>query len=265
MPRLQTGCDPAAPPLRVYLTGELALEAGERLVHEARLPGPQGRHLLALLISEHGRAVGLDELAEELWGPAPPAAWRTSIKALSSRLRRALSATGLDGAELLAGAPGVYRFRLPAGAWVDIDAALSATHAAEALLAGGDPARAGREALVARIITARPLLPGRTGPWVERRRAQLAAVRIRALECSARARIELGLASQAVRDMQLALEVEPLREPAWRLLMDAHAAAGDTASALAAYERCRALLAERLGVGPSAPTRRHHSMLLAGA
>jgi len=71
--------------------------------------------------------------------------------------------------------------------------------------------------------------------------------------------------ARAIHDAQLALELAPLREPTWRLLMDAHAAAGDTASALAAFARCQLTLREALGVGPSPATRERHSALLAQA
>jgi hypothetical protein len=37
----------------VYLAGEVAIEAGERLLRERSLPGVQARHLLALLAAEH--------------------------------------------------------------------------------------------------------------------------------------------------------------------------------------------------------------------
>jgi len=249
-------------PVRAYLTGELMIESGERLLHENALPGPQGRHLLAFLVAEHTRAVSIDEIAGELWGPEPAGAWRTSLKALTSRIRAVLTGAGLDGAALLVGAPGVYRVRLPADSWVDIDAALSAVHNAETLLRNEDPYAAGRETLVARLITARPLLPGRTGAWLERQRSQLADIRLRALQCAASVNLRLGNSAQAVRDARLATEMAPLHEPAWRLLMSAYAAADDTASALAAYDRCRTILAETLGVAPSPATRREHSALL---
>ena len=74
-----------------------------------------------------------------------------------------------------------------------------------------------------------------------------------------------GAPGRAVRDAQLALELAPLREPTWRLLMDAHAAAGDTASALDAFARCQLVLRDALGVGPSPVTRERHSALLAQA
>lgn len=194
-----------------------------------------------------------------------PRAWPTSLKALASRIRAALSTAGFDGPQLIVGAPGVYRFRLPDLAWVDLDAARSATHDAETLLAAGDPDGAARQAFVARLITSRPLLPGQTGPWLEHCRRRLADLRIRALECSARAHIASGAPARAIRDAQLALEAAPLRETTWRLLMDAHAAAGDTASALDAFARCQRTLREALGVGPSPATRERHSALLAEA
>jgi DNA-binding SARP family transcriptional activator len=61
----------------------------------------------------------------------------------------------------------------------------------------------------------------------------------------------------------MTVDLAPLREPAWRLLMDAHAAGDDVASALHAYARCREMLAEALGVGPSPATRERHEKLLA--
>jgi len=246
----------------VYLAGEVCIEAGERLLHERRLPGPQGRHLLAFLIAEHAGAVAHEELADELWDGAPPAAWGSSLKALMSRVRAALRAAGLDGARLIAAAPGSYRFRLPPGAFVDVAAAHAAVNAAEAALARRDLAMAAGEAFVARLIAARPVLPGRTGPWLERCRRSLADVRIRAVECQARVHLAEGAAAKAVRDAQLSVELAPLREPGWRLLMDAHAAAGDVASALDAYARLQASLTRILGVGPSAVTRERHQALL---
>ena len=172
--------------MRIYLTGEMCLETGDRLLRGRLLPGPQVRHLLAFLAAEHRRSVGHDELAEELWDGSPPRAWATSLKALASRIRASLVAAGFDG-RLIAGAPGLYRFRMPERGWLDLDAARSAAHEGETLLAGADPDGAVRAAFVTRLIAARPLLPGQSGPWLEHCRRQLAELRLRALECSARA------------------------------------------------------------------------------
>jgi SARP family transcriptional regulator, regulator of embCAB operon len=262
---LQIGWEVESHALRIYLAGEVLVESSERLLHQGLLPGPQGRHLLAFLAAEHHRAVGHDELAEELWDGSPPDAWMASLKALASRVRSAFAAAGFDGAALIVGAPGVYRFRLPERGWVDLDAARSATHNAETMLAARRIDDALGEAFVARLITDRGLLPGQTGPWLTRRRDELADLRLRALECSARGHLARGAASRAARDAQLALRVAPLREPSWRLLMDAHAAAGDIASALEAFARCQRTLRDALGVGPCAATRERHLALLAEA
>jgi DNA-binding SARP family transcriptional activator len=260
---LQDGCEQVGGRVRIYLAGEICIERRDSLMGEHQLPGPQGRHLFALLAAEHARAVGHDEIADELWGPERPRAWRQSLKALTSRTRAALTTFGFHDAIALVGAPGVYGLRLPRDAWIDLEAATSAVHEAEASLRNGDAAGAVSSAFVGRLISARPLLPGRAGPWVDGRRRALAEVRIRALECAARARLVLGEPQHAVHDLRLALDIEPLREPTWRLLMDAYAANGDVASALLAYESCRSALRDTLGVGPSAATRAHHQALLA--
>jgi DNA-binding SARP family transcriptional activator len=151
--------------MRVYLTGSLCLEAGEQLLAESALPGPQGRHLLGFLAAEHARPLSRDELASEIWPASMPAAWESSLKAIVSKVRAALSRAGLPGAELIRNAFGAYQFRLPRQGWVDVDAVVLAVHLAEAALKGGDLDGAAGHAFVARLITARPFLPGVEGIW----------------------------------------------------------------------------------------------------
>jgi DNA-binding SARP family transcriptional activator len=50
-----------------------------------------------------------------------------------------------------------------------------------------------------------------------------------------------------------------------RVALHAHAATGDLASAIAAYERCRSTLDQDLGISPSPATRQRHAALLAAA
>jgi hypothetical protein len=147
--------------LRAYLTGPLCLESGERLLAETALPGPQGRHLLGFLIAEHPRPLSRDELADQLWPTALPAAWENSLKSLISKIRAALMHAGLPGTELIRNAFGAYQFRLPRDGWVDVHAATLSVHLAEAALAAGDLGTAARHAYVTRLITARPFLARR--------------------------------------------------------------------------------------------------------
>ncbi|HWE63856.1 MAG TPA: BTAD domain-containing putative transcriptional regulator [Chloroflexota bacterium] len=54
--------------------------------------------------------------------------------------------------------------------------------------------------------------------------------------------------------MEEALTLEPFREPCYQQLMRIHAAAGDRAAAVRAYERCRRLLADELVINPAPQT-----------
>ena len=66
----------------------MAVEADGVLVGEERFPGRQGRLPFACLVAEQGRPVPRDELAEALWGEAPPATWEKALTVLVSKLRR---------------------------------------------------------------------------------------------------------------------------------------------------------------------------------
>jgi DNA-binding SARP family transcriptional activator len=241
--------------VRVYLTGPLCIECGERLLPETALPGPQGRHLLGFLAAEHARPVSRDELAGEIWPDGLPSAWDVSLKSLISKVRAALTGAGLPGAELIRNAFGAYQFRLPGDGWADVDAAALSVHLAEAALAAGEPGTAAGHAYVARLITAREFLPGLDSDWAHGWRSRLRDFRIRAVECMAEAELRCGQTSAAIRSAQLVLDLDDLRETAWQILMRSHAAAGNRGQAVRAYQRCRQTLQEQLDAAPSPRTR----------
>jgi hypothetical protein len=73
-------------PFRLYLTGRLVLELGERRFDERRLPGRQGRRAFAYLTLKRTRPVPIDELADAVWSAASPAgAWETALSAIVSK------------------------------------------------------------------------------------------------------------------------------------------------------------------------------------
>ncbi|MEX2202858.1 MAG: BTAD domain-containing putative transcriptional regulator, partial [Actinomycetota bacterium] len=225
---------------------------GDALVPERRLPGRQGRLTLAVLAWERDRAIPLEELADIVWDGAGPRAWQTALRALVSKLRVALDEAG--AAASIEHAFGCYQLRLPADAWVDVEVASAAIHEAEAALRAHDLPGAVGAALVANAIARRPFLPGDAGGWVERRREHLRQIRVRALEVRGRAALATHDPVGAAADAELVVELEPYRETGHVLLMEAHAAAGNTAQALAAYERLRAKLADELGASPAPET-----------
>ena len=249
-------------PIRVYLAGGPAVARGDVLVPERAFPGPQGRIVFARLALERTRAVSHDELVQELWGDSPPRAWETALRALVSKLRATLAPVGLDGTDALAGALGVYQLRLPADAWIDLEAADDAAHRAESALRKDDLESANGWAMVAAAITSRPFLPDALGPWAEAKRSDIAAIRVRALECRGEVLLRRGDPALAARDAEAVVELEPFRETGYALLMRAHVAAGNPAEALLVYERCRRILADELGTDPSRPLSELHRELL---
>jgi hypothetical protein len=55
-----------------------------------------------------------------------------------TKLRARLEECGIDGSAALTSAFGCYKLTVPAGAWIDVDAAVEAVERAEAALAAGD-------------------------------------------------------------------------------------------------------------------------------
>jgi ABC-type glycerol-3-phosphate transport system substrate-binding protein/DNA-binding SARP family transcriptional activator len=248
--------------LKVFLAGRVAVETDGEVIDEARFPGRQGRLLFAYLVAERGRAVPHDELAEALWGEAPPPTWGKALSVLVSKLRGLLADQGVDGAHALTGAFGCYRLDLPEGTWVDVLAATDATHEAEQAIASGELAQAKAAASMAATLLDRPFLPGEEGAWVEEKRRELADLRERALAALAEACLRSGDASEAVQWAEQTVALAPFRETGYRRLMEAHVASGNRAEALRVYEQCRRLLADELGTYPSPETESVYRELL---
>jgi DNA-binding SARP family transcriptional activator len=249
-------------PMRVYLAGRVCLEAGEQLLGPLDFPGRQGRVAFAYLVTERGRPIPRDTLADVLWPGARASAWESALHALISKVRGVFTKVGFPGAQTVLAEGGCYELRLPPGAWVDLEAAADAVHQAESALRLGEPGRAYGPSAVAHHIARRPFLPGEEAPWIDARRARLRGILVRALECRAQVYLwnaEHTLAVDAARD---AVELEPFRETSHQLLMRAHTAAGNTAEALRAYERCRSLIADELGVDPSPATKAVYESIL---
>jgi DNA-binding SARP family transcriptional activator/tetratricopeptide (TPR) repeat protein len=89
--------------------------------------------------------------------------------------------------------------------------------------------------------------------WDEWHRGEAEAVdreRSAALERLTRALAAAGRWDGAVRVARRWLEVDPLHEPAHRILIEAHGRAGELAAAIGQYRACSRILAAELGVRP---------------
>lgn len=243
-----------APQLRIYLTSNVCLEAGESLLDERQLPRRQGRLAFTVLALQHV-PISRDELADILWPDAPPGAWDVAVRALMSKLRTALRRFGWPYAEPIEAAFGSYQLCLPAGTWIDIEAAQDNVHRAEALLERGSMRAAYSHAIVTSTIARRPFLPGDDGPWVDRVRERLRGYLVRALDCVVTACSGVGEHTLALKNAAELVALEPLQETGYIKLMQVHARMGNRAEALQTYRRCSEVLSYELGIAPSDETR----------
>lgn len=247
-----------SPSTRVQLCGRFVVRVdGQRV--EDRLPGRQGRLLLAYLAARPHRNATRDELEEVLWPYDVPSAPRMALSALVSKLRRALGERTLEGrAEI--------HLRLAKDAFVDVEAARHAVHAAESMVTAARWWDAYPGAIVAGSIARREFMRGEDAPWIDLVRQEMTDICLRAIECNVRICLELKGAELPTAE-RLARELTrraPFRESGYCLLMQALADRGQPAEALRVYSGLQQLLSDELGVAPSATAQRWHGQLLRG-
>ena len=230
---------------RIQLCGRFVVRLDGRRV-EAALAGARGQLLFAYLVLNRLRRIDRDELLSAVYGEEATPDHNPRLSVLLSKLRRVI------GPELLAGRAQL-ELVLPAGVFVDVEAALDGVHRAESHVAGGEWVEAWGPAGIAYHVASRPLLQGHDRPWVDEWRRRLDDVRLRGLECLAEARLGLGgpTLPQAADCARQLIELAPFRETGYLILMKALAEGGNVAEALRIYDRLRLLLHDELGIAPS--------------
>lgn len=238
---------------RVELLGRIAVH-GTGSTGGGSLPGRRAELVFAFLAAEHHRVVTQDELADALWPDALPDSWAAGLRGVITEVRRYLEDVGLEPAKALATARRGYRLQLPAEVVVDLDEAREGLGRARALLDAGDGAAAAihgaRSAALARL----PFLPNHDGDWVDGIRRELESIHARALDLEARGHRAAGDLAAAAAAAERLVRAEPFNEAGHQLRICVLSEAGDRAGAIKAYEHCRAVLAEELGVEPSSET-----------
>jgi DNA-binding SARP family transcriptional activator len=105
-------------------------------------------------------------------------------------------------------------------------------------------------------VRALDLLPGWYDDWVTAERDQLRADLLSALDALAVLLVRADRCADAVETALSAVSVEPLRESAQRVLIEAHLAEGNRCEAWRSFTSYRELLVRELGVRPSLELRR---------
>jgi predicted ATPase/DNA-binding SARP family transcriptional activator len=250
--------------VRVAILGPLQVHGPTGTASDADRPvevgGQRLRALLIRLAVDAGRPVSLAALADALWADAQPADRTNAVQSLVSRLRRVLP----RGAAIDSGPAG---YRLDLADPEAVDAVRFERLAAEGrrALAGGDAAAAAGLLQEALGLWRGPALADvADAAYAAAPAARWEELRLTCLDDRIEADLQLGRHADVVPELEALVEEHPLRERFRALLVRALAGAGRQAEALAAYETTRAMLADQLGVDPSAELQAVHLAVLRG-
>jgi DNA-binding SARP family transcriptional activator len=207
------------------------------------LKGPRHRAVLARLIVARGRVVPATRLVDDLWIDPPDGAL-SAVRTFVASLRRALEpdrASRTPATLLVTEGPG-YALRTDAVDALRFEKTVTAT------LPAGE--------LLPELSKALGLWRGPAyadfadEDWAQAERSRLSELRLRAVERQAEAQLALGLAADAVPELDAHVTEHPWREEAWRLLALALYRTGRQGDALAVLRRARSMLIDQLGVDP---------------
>ncbi|MGW6915145.1 BTAD domain-containing putative transcriptional regulator [Kitasatospora sp. NPDC054939] len=236
---------------------------GPTIVQDASgvLTVPSGRRrvLLAALLLRAGRSVGSTELIELIWDGRPTQGARATLHSHVTRLRRAL---GPEAGRRLATDRDGYRLTVLDG---EFDMAVFRSRAAlgHSAYVAGDWARAHRHFDSALALwRGEPLADIDHDRLRQEAAGRMLETRVNALECRADAGLRLGHHHALAAELAGLVTEHPLRERLWGQLMLALYRCGRQADALAAYQSCRRLLVDELGIEPGAELAGLHTRIL---
>jgi pimeloyl-ACP methyl ester carboxylesterase/DNA-binding SARP family transcriptional activator len=234
------------------MLGPVEVAGGDRALGPADLGGRKPRQVAEILLVHLGQPVPKDRIAELLWGKLPDDPMR-ALEAYVSTLRRSLAPVVPDARRLVRTESHAYRLaldgvQLDLHRFDDLAGRATATDAPDARL------HLRRQAL--ELVRGDLLADEPYATWAWPLRELYAERRLQLLLDLAEDCLAAGRPDPAVRHAEQVLDAQPTRERAHRLLVAAYYAAGDQDLALQAYDRCRRVLADQLGVDPLADTER---------
>ncbi|MEU5431543.1 BTAD domain-containing putative transcriptional regulator, partial [Streptomyces olivoreticuli] len=202
------------------------------------VPLPLGAQRLLAFLALQDDAAHRCAAAEELWPDCTPFRAAANLRSALCQGRRAGSATLIDSTG--------HRLLLSASVRVDLHCTWES---ARQIIEHATPLPTGWDALVNAL--SRELLPGWAEDWLLTERDRWDQMRLYALESLAQQLQEQGYYLPALQAALAAIAVDPIRETAYRIVIEVHRAEGNIASAIKRYQEYRAFLHRELNVVPS--------------
>ncbi|MCO1659719.1 BTAD domain-containing putative transcriptional regulator [Pseudonocardia humida] len=225
------------------------------------LPGAAERALLAVLLLSPGQTVAATTLVDLLWtSTSLPANPMNALQLRVSKLRRALSAAGLD---ILVKVGAGYRADVDPMT-IDVERFTDEVRRARRAARTDGPTASTLAAYdgALRLWHGEPLADLAAEAWATGHAARLTRMRLDALAERAELALAAGRDAEVVADLGPLVADEPTQEQLAGLLMTALYRVGRQAEALETYARIRGVLAAELGLDPSPELRALHQRIL---
>jgi len=219
---------------------------------------PKQRAVLAVLVMNRSRPVGIDSLITAAWEQWPPPEARASLHSYISNLRRLLG----DSRSMLVNAPPGYRLAVGDTA-CDIGRFVLEKTAGVQAAAAGHFEEAGRHLTAALAEWRGPVLEDlRDFEFVDAFATALTEDKVVAHTARAEVEIACGRGYAVIGELESLTVEHPYREPLWAQLIIAYYLSDRQSEALDAYQRLKTTLADDLGIDPGATLRALHERIL---
>ena len=219
---------------------------------------PKQRAVLAVLVMNRNRPVGIDSLITAAWEQWPPSEARASLHSYVSNLRRLLG----DSRSMLANAPPGYRLTADDSA-CDIGRFVLEKNAGVQAAAAGKFEEASGHLTAALAEWRGPVLEDlRDFQFVDAFATALTEDKVVAHTARAEAEIACGRGYAVIGELESLTIEHPYREPLWAQLITAYYLSERQSEALDAYQRLKTTLADDLGIDPGPTVRTLHERIL---
>jgi DNA-binding SARP family transcriptional activator len=241
-------------PLYIQTLGPFRAWRRGQEISRAAWPREKALHFFQLLVCNRGHSLHRDRIIEALWPDSSPSTGATGLRVALSALRNALEPDrqpNTDG-QFVRRDGEMIRLATEAGIRVDADDFSKMLKLARAAESGDAEHMTGAYEGALALYRGDFLEENRYAAWVEEERQRRRSEFLAAAERFATLLLKLGDPERAARWAETMLAHDPLWEPAYAVLMEAHARQGNRALAVRAFNRCKKRLRDALGVAPSA-------------
>jgi SARP family transcriptional regulator, regulator of embCAB operon len=223
---------------------------------------PKQRAVLAMLVMNRNRPVGIDSLITAAWEQWPPHEARASLHSYISNLRKLLAGAGADSRSVLVNAPPGYRLTV-ADTACDIGRFVIEKNAGVQAAAAGRFEQASRHLSAALAQWRGPVLEDlRDFQFVGAFATALTEDKMVVHTARAEAEIACGRGYAVIGELEGLTAEHPYREPLWAQLITAYYLAERQSEALDTYQRLKTTLADDLGIDPGPTVRALHQRIL---